>query len=63
MNAWTNLRLATIQADLTTRRADVAAERLVATARAADARPISSAVESRTGSRLAGWPISIASRS
>lgn len=63
MNAWTNLRLATIQADLDTRRAAVAAERLASTARSASARPAPSRPESRIEARLTGRPISTASRS
>lgn len=63
MNAWTNLRLATIQADLTARRAAVAAERAAVSARDAGTRTVPTVAAPRSDRGLAGWPVSSASRS
>lgn len=63
MNAWTNLRLATIQADLTARRADIAAERSATATRTKPDRPAAAVPAPGREARPDGWPVSIASRS
>lgn len=62
MNAWTNLRLAMIQADLADRRNDAALQRAAAPVRAT--RPaIVPTQDPRSNPPITGWPISAASRS